>query len=214
VTINSTTPTRRQVLPWDYGMAPAQVKVVTPPTEEPVSVTYVRDTVLRADATDVEDEAIRRWIKAAREVCEYETGRALMTQTLALVMDRFPYSEIQLPFPPLQSVESISYVDENGDDQDYGGSPAEYIVSTSGRDSRAIVRPIYGESFTGTRSQPNAVTITYIAGYASAEDLPEEIITGICLMVGELYKQRTLSVHAVHNTPSLLQTRRFWKRVW
>jgi hypothetical protein len=32
-------------------------------------------------------------------------------------------------------------------------------------------------------------------------------------MAGELYKQRTLSVHAVHNTPALLDLKRFWRQV-
>ena len=36
---------------------------------------------------------------------------------------------------------------------------------------------------------------------------------GIGLMVGEMYKLRSLSVHAVHNTPSALDLKRFWRPV-
>jgi hypothetical protein len=92
-------------------------------------------------------------------------------------------------------------------------SPASIEVIPSGEFRRARIAPIYDATWPDTRCQQQAVTVTFTCGYADADSVPEILKTGIGVMVAELYKQRTLSVHAVHNTPSVLQLNRFWRKV-
>lgn len=204
---------------WDAGLN-ARTAIVTPPTDLPVTVEYIRGKVVKA-ASEIEDDAIERWIKTAVDACERETGRALMPQRRAWIADRFPCGKIVLPAPPLIDVVSVAYVDSNGDEQELAVSPLEFQIVPSGRVTKAELHPLYGQVWPTTRCQPGAVTVTYDCGYALDDSVsppevtvPEGLITGIGLMVGELYKLRSLSVHAVHNTPSVLDTKRFWQTVF
>lgn len=199
--------------PWDDGVQ-WRTAMVTPPDGAPIDVAYVRDLVLRTAGDGAEDGHLRRLILMATEAAEQDTGRSIMPQTRSMVLDGFPCRQIVLQGPPLVAVTTIVYVDTDGVEQTLTGSPEEFQTVPSGLKSKGLVVPLYGETWPSTRCQPDAVTVTYTAGYESADHVPELIRQGIALMVGEMYKQRTLSVHAVHNTPSVLQLRRFWRKVY
>lgn len=196
---------------WDWGVRWFTRRTVDP-TTLPVTVEYIREHVLRTANEEHEDPHLERLIKAATDACEDATHEALMPQTWELTLSGFPCGAIVLPRPPLVSVTTLAYVDDDGDDQVLAGSPAEYEVIPSGRFAKAKLTPLFDATWPDTRVQLDAVTVTYEAGYATAEDIPERYITGICLMVGELYKQRSLSVQSViQNVPAVLQLERFWR---
>lgn len=200
---------------WDDGIH-WSTQLVTPATELPVSVDRVARQWLRAAHTNVEDAQIDQMIRAATGAAEDQTQRAIMPQTWQMVLDGFPWGEIVLERPPLIAITAIDYYDGDGVLQSLTGSPqASYDVVPSGYYSKARLKPLPTGSWPTPRSQSEAVVITYTAGYTD-EDHPvlRQIVTGIELMVGELYKQRSLSVHDVHNTPAVLNLERFWKRVW
>ena len=84
----------------------------------------------------------------------------------------------------------------------------------SGRYARAVLTPLSGAIWPTTASRPDAVTITYQAGYSDPNEGEYQLIkAGIGLMVGELYKQRSLSVQEPNNTAANLQLTRFWRPV-
>lgn len=148
------------------------------------------------------DPQVSSLIVAAREWAEGDTHRALIAQTWALTLDEFPRCsvyqtwqnplgwlrahEICLPWPALRSVVSIEYVDTNGDTQTLDSST--YTVDTSSLPGR--VYPAYGAAWPATRCQPNAVTITYTAGYGGTSDVPVAIKQGMLLVIGDLYRNR------------------------
>lgn len=189
-------------------------EIVTPPEDLPVDVAFIRDKVIRVSNGDTEDAEIEMWIQAAVADGERQTGRAFMTQTRKYIGPGFPAGAIVLPAPPLIAVESVAYVDADGEDAELAVSPAAFQVVPSGRVSKAELWPLYGETWPTTRCQPDAVTVTYTCGYATQDAVPKSLIAGIGLVVGELYKLRSLSVHAVHNTPAVLDTKRFWPTVF
>lgn len=199
---------------WDWGVRWFTRRTVDP-TDLPIDVAYVRDHHLRVASGTAEDALIERLIRAATDACEDATHEALMPQTWALTLSGFPCGEIVLPRPPLMNVTSFAYVDEDGDPQTLAGSPAEYEVVPSGRFAKAKLTPVFDGVWPSTRVQADAVTVTYQAGYASADVIPERYIQGICLMVGELYKQRSLSVqNTIQNVPAVLGLERFWRPRW
>lgn len=205
--------------PWDRGIRYTDVVTVSP-TALPLSVAYVRDEVLRVANGSVEDTHIERLIEAATAQAEEETGLALMPQTRRMTLTGFAGDRIVLPRAPLIAVTALSYIDTAGATQTLTGSPAEYRVKPSSRWSRAEVWPLENTQWPSTASVPSAVVIDYECGYALDEafsppevTIPFDILQGIELMVAELYKQRSLSVHAVHNTASVLDLRRFWKHI-
>lgn len=117
------------------------------------------------------DAHIDRLVGAAVRDVERITRRALITQTWQLTLSDFP-ERIVLPRPPLQSVSSIQYVDEDGVTQTLSSSL--YQVSTG--DSPAVIEPAYNQVWPATRTSTlDAVTVTYVAGFGdAATDIPAE----------------------------------------
>ena len=162
---------------------PISISETVAPTEEPVSLAEAK-THCRVDVPD-EDSFMSALITAARRWCEAFQGRAYVDRTYELKLDGFA-SPISLPYPPLSSVTSIAYVDENGDtqtlDTDY------YDVDTHSEPGRVL--RAYDVTYPSTRTHEHVLTITYVAGYGGADDVPQEIKQAILLLVGHWFINR------------------------
>jgi hypothetical protein len=90
-------------------------------------------------------------------------------------MDAFPDDDeaIELPFPPILTLDYIQYVDGDGTLQTLSGSPTVWTLDAGSTPAR--VQPLYGESWPGVRDQMAAVRIGYTAGYANISDLPKAL---------------------------------------
>jgi uncharacterized phiE125 gp8 family phage protein len=177
------------------------LSLVTAPASEPVSTSDFKEHA-RITNTD-EDSLVANLIVAARRWVENYTSRQLITATWRLVLDRFPLGdcEILIPLPPLQSVGSITYVDENGTSQTWAAT--EYVVDTASEPGRVYLG--YNKSWPDTRSQRDAVTIDFDAGYGSnASDIPEDIIAALNLVGADMFENREQSI--VGPTPNKVLT--------
>lgn len=155
------------------------------PAEEPISLVEAKEAA-RIDDT-AEDTLISAYITAAREVVEDKTRRQLVTATWILKLDSFPSGDIIVPLPPLQSISSINYLDENGDSQTWDSS--KYQVDTDRQPGR--IAPIETETYPDTQASTfNTVTITFIAGYGTASSVPEKYKNAIKLLVAHWYRTR------------------------
>jgi uncharacterized phiE125 gp8 family phage protein len=161
------------------------------PATEPLSVQEVRDH-LRYPVSYGEDALIERWIQSARIRAEIETGRQLITATWDVKIDAFPEGELELPYPPVQQVVSVSYVDQAGAVQVWGAT--NYQVSTPRGPTAPAARlcPVYGVAWPTTKSQTyDAVTIRIKAGYGDTpETVPAPILTAMLIMIGDLAEGR------------------------
>lgn len=157
------------------------LRVVTSPTVEPITIAEAKTHLRVTDSG--EDDRIAALIAAAREEAETITGRAFITQTWRLTLDRFPLcGPIELPRAPLQSITSITYVDSDGASQTW----ANYRVSTNSEPGR--VEPAYNEVWPTIRDVTEAATITYVAGYGdTSRDVPNGIKNALLLMVESYY---------------------------
>lgn len=140
------------------------VTVVTAPSVEPITLAEAKEYA-RVDSDDSsQDNVLEIFIQTAREYAENLTARAFVQRTLELALPGFPCEGvIDVPRPPLQSVTSITYIDQAGEQQTL--DPALYQVDT--RRAPGRVMPVYGEVFPATRgpSTFNAVVVRYVAGY-------------------------------------------------
>lgn len=144
-----------------------------------------------------DDTLIDRAVLDATQWVENETGRALITQTLKLWLDRFPpgRNEIPLPYPPVQSVTSVKYIDPDGTEQTL--SSANYIVTAGGSTVRIV--PIVGQAWPSTQDRPEAVYVEYVAGYGDDPgDVPATLINALLLMVAEFYTGREAELSVAH----------------
>lgn len=156
----------------------------TAPSVEPVTLAEAK-LHCKVDAAD-DDSLITSLITAVRLQAEHLTGRALVTQTWDVTLDAFPADSLELPFPPLQSVASITYLDADGASQTLAGT--EYQVITNELVGRIV--PAYGKTWPSTRAQPAAVTIRMVAGYGLAASVPASIKAWMLISIATLYAQR------------------------
>ncbi|MBS1348321.1 MAG: hypothetical protein HP052_02455 [Firmicutes bacterium] len=158
--------------------------IVAEPTTEPVTLAEVKLFLRLLPDDTSEDDFISGLIAAAREYCENFTGRALATQTIMLYLDSIP-SEVEVPMPPLQSVDKIEVIDADKAgheliaDTDYmidSGEISSIIFTASAQEVAAHLYPI------------NPVQITCTVGYDA--DIPVGIKQAMLLLVAHWYENR------------------------
>jgi len=162
------------------------VTVVTPTAKEPLSLDKIKEH-LRVDFPN-DDREITAMGVAAREMVEIWTRRTLVTTTLELTLDHFTGARgiTTLPFPNLQVINSINYIDSQGDAAVL--ALADVVVDTKSKPGR--VQPTRGKVWPTTDIVLNAVTINYDAGYGDETTVPEAIKAAILLLTADLYEHR------------------------
>ena len=176
------------------------IQLVTPPTEEPVSLLEAK-LHLRVDF-DEDDMLIASLITAARQAAETLTGRQLTTARWKQVLDCFPEPSLMgvpagqtftlpghailLAKAPVQSVVSINYLDMGSMNQTM--SALTYTVDAACEPAR--ITPVFGQIWPICLPQIGAVSVTFDAGYGTASQVPEGIKSWIKLRVGSLYAHR------------------------
>lgn len=169
---------------------PLSIETVTAPTGLPVSLSEAM-THLRYEG--VEDKPlITSLVRAAVDHAQAFTGRQLMTATykLRLASCEIPAGDIVLPHAPLQSVSAVEYVDAAGANQTL--STSLYTVHRHGDPGR--IRPAYGQQWPTVRDQRDAMTVTFVAGYASASLVPASIRQAILMLAAHWYEHREAAV--------------------
>jgi len=151
------------------------VRQLTAPATEPVTLAEAR-LWCRIDADDMtQDAMLLLIITAVRERAEEITGRAFMPRTLEYRLDAFPDdgAPIELPFPPLQSVQYLTYGTDDGDVVETG-SPQGFLVDVGSYPGR--VAPLAGTTTWPTAQSSIAVIrIGYTAGYPTITQIPKSV---------------------------------------
>ncbi|HUQ68746.1 MAG TPA: head-tail connector protein [Planctomycetaceae bacterium] len=166
--------------------------VVTAPAIEPVTLPEAKRQCRIADSIVAFDVELNALIIAARRYCEIATGKAFITQTLRLTLDRFPgwrdEHTIRLPRGPLQTVSSIQYTDSAGVTQTVAA--ASYVVDASGEVGRVALADGY-EWPTDAIEQIAAVKVNYVAGYGlTAASVPQTIRQAMLLLIGHWFANK------------------------
>lgn len=174
------------------------LKIIIPPTEEPVTLAEAK-LHCKVDAAD-DDALITALIVAAREQAEHRTGRALVTQTLELALDAFPGSEIELPRIPAQSISSVKYLDGAGVLQTI--DPASYALENYGSQQHWVIQAS-DYAWPDSLTSANAVKVQYVAGYGAAAAVPASIKAWMLLSISAMYSQRdAVSETELYEMPS------------
>jgi uncharacterized phiE125 gp8 family phage protein len=169
-------------------------RVVTAVTAEPVTLAEARmQCRLGSDETD-EDSFLTAMLPVVRQYAEHAAERSLAPQVLEAVFDEFPRPDARnwsrplvLDRPPVVSVTSIKYDDENGVEQTL--STAKYALSLYG--DRVRVLPTYGNCWPVTCAKPESVRVAYPAGYGgSGPVLPLAAKQAMLLLIGHYFENR------------------------
>lgn len=186
------------VLSADYSTRLARRSMVqtVPPAGEPLSPADFKQHQ-KISASD-EDTLIAAQLSAARRWAETFTRRQFVLATWKLYLDRFPCYALRLPRPPLISVSSIQYVDTAGATQTLDDS----LYQVDHNHEPGLIVPDFGQVWPTTRDgTPNAVTVTYLAGYGAIDktrlDLAS-VLAGTTVTVNGI----TFTAHATTTTAS------------
>ena len=201
--------------PINGGFGNWRVDALTPSQDIPLvlDVNEVLEDHLRSPDPYADSRYASRLLRTAQELAQAFTKLAVGTQDFALVLDATPTGDLELPFGPVTAVTTFAYLDGDGAEQTWGGSPLPYEVSLPAgpRPSPARVRAI-GGSWPTTGTNLDAVRVEYTAGFTEAT-VPGLITQGMLLIVGELFKQRSESVHAFNQAEAVVRARTLWSRL-
>jgi uncharacterized phiE125 gp8 family phage protein len=158
----------------------------------PVSLEDVKAHLNVSHATD--DALLDGYIRAATTLLEARTNRCFVAQTRKCVMNEFADKRyvhggmIYPPRSPLKSVSSITYVNSSAGTTSTMPS-SDYVVSAYDRPGR--IGLAYDASWPSVRSQPNNVTVTYVAGHSTvASGVPYNVKLALQMIVAHWYRNR------------------------
>lgn len=176
--------------------------LITPPTVEPITTAELK-AHCRIDSS-AEDTYLDTLIVSARKSVELITGRALINQTWDLTMDLEPATAVlRMPLPPLSSVTSVKYYDQDDTENLYAAS--NYRVDTSDYQGGRIALKethVWPSSLRYT----SGIVIRFVAGYGTAgTSVPESLRHAVKLLAAHWYENRELLSGGKAEVPLLVQ---------
>lgn len=139
-----------------------------------------------------EDDDIAGMITAARQIAEGRLNRTLVQRQLVAAFPCF-YGGLALRKPPLISVDSVEYLDIDGNLHAF----SDYYLDEFTVPARVELSHGTGPA---TRARNDAVRVTYTAGYAEG-DVPAPIIQWMLLVIGTMYENRATLVNGTISQP-------------
>lgn len=159
---------------------------ITAPTDLPVGLDYVKSHTV-VDFDD-DDEILTEYINAAVSHLDGHAGimgRAIMPQSV--VQPLADFSCLSLPYGKVRSITSISYYDVDGTVQTVDDADYTLLNGPGG----SYIHFIDGDNIPSVFARPDAVMVTYQAGWADADSVPSAIKLAIVMMCSEWYENRT-----------------------
>jgi len=155
--------------------------IITPPTELPVTIAQIKAQSIVDFADD--DVLLDSYIRAATAYLDGHSGilgRAIMPQ--AVVQKWSDFSCPRLPYGTVSAVASVDYYDEDNTLQNLTGW-------TLLEDEAGAYLYLDGD-FPDTYDRPDAVSVSYTAGYVDAASVPESIKLAISMLAAGWYCAR------------------------
>lgn len=168
--------------------------LITAPVSEPVTLAELQGQVRLTDLS-AESDTVELMISAVREAAEGVTNRSLVTQVWELSLDGFPSRAIMLPMPPLQSVQFIKYIDNNGVEQTLDSAAYRVIAEMAPNCGNGYVIPAYGLTWPTALNDLAVVTIRFTCGYGpigedTSLNVPKGIVQWILVNCANQFENR------------------------
>ena len=156
--------------------APARIGSAT---DFPVDLEGVK-AHLRIDWED-EDLLLQGYLAAAVSHVESLTGRAISRQSWQWVLDAFPAGVLVLPFGPVETVDSVAYLDRNAVAQEVDLN--SLVIDISQIEAR-IAAP---NGWPVTAKQIGAVTLSWTV---AVESCPDELHHAVLMLIAHWHRTR------------------------
>ncbi len=172
-----------------------KVKAIGSVATEPITLAtarlHLRLDTIGSPPTHPDDALVTALISVARESVENFTELTVAVNDFQMKLDAFPTAEINLGTWPVNSITSVTYVDANGATQTINS--ADYVLDTFSKPAQIV--PAFGKTWPMVRNQPNAVTVTFEAGYTGDtspvnNEMPKALKQAMLLTITDLYENR------------------------
>lgn len=157
------------------------------PASEPVTLSDLKDFCEITHS--LKDMDLTSALAASRNEFELYTGVALMSQTWKQTLDSWGTRVIELERAPLASISSVSYYPADGGSA-VTVSSSDYRVGLGGFQRFGFVEFLDTFEFPALADRFDAVSVTFVAGVASAADMPPSILRAIKMMARDLFDEK------------------------
>lgn len=164
------------------------LSLITGPSIEPIDLDEMKK-FRRFGSTSL-DTLFDVWGSAARQHFEEQTGRQLLTATWEYALDGVPSGDqIELPRPPLQTVDSVTYDDGDSVEQTFAASNYRVIAPAGSHAAPGRIVLLSGSSWPTTSGLAKSVRIRFTAGYGDAPGaVPELARYALYMLIGHFQK--------------------------
>lgn len=162
------------------------IEIVTPPVSSPLPIGLARAWCrLDADASADDLAVLTSLIQSAVDVAQDHTNLLFATQTVRMRRACFRPS-MRFPVGPVQSITSITYLDEMSAEQTLAGSIYEApLFGLWPKISRAS-----GQSWPSIATTSAGIVVTAVVGFGTFNDVPPKIRLALQKMVATWFEQR------------------------
>lgn len=184
------------------------LQVTQQPTAEPVTVQQVRQHCRIDNASD--DDLLETYLQSARIMAEGYLSRALLTQTLLWTVRpqealRPSVSRLggalSLPRAPVQSIESVSVLDERGNATTIAAATLPIVPPTplTGYAADLSLEParlrighatILSDGRTLRQATLEYIQVSFVAGYTDPTKVPPNTVNAIMMTTAFLFEHR------------------------
>lgn len=140
------------------------------------------------------DTYISSLLEVASDTVSEMAGKALINQTWQLQLGMVSgQSRVYLPYAPIVSITSIAYYD--GDDSSQSADVGDYALK--GDNDTAWIEPAGTGVWPSMYDRPDALTITYLAGYGtSPANVPPNLRHAVLMLAAHWFENRETANHA------------------
>ncbi len=161
------------------------INVITPATEYPVLLFDVK-TSLRVDHAS-DDVEITRLIAAATDDVQMMSARSLVSRTIEMILSSWPIDDICLEYPPVSSVQSITYYNDNNT---LLTMPAGDYISMLDLPRPSVMLAKNAHWPDATLRPVSPIRVRYVSGYGNAAAVPARYKQLITALVAVDYAHR------------------------
>jgi uncharacterized phiE125 gp8 family phage protein len=170
--------------------------VTSPPAQEPVS-TATAASFLRLN-TSTENSLLAMFVTGARQRFEREAQIGLITQTITQSIQYAPRYETYLMTGPIQSINSVTYYDQNGNLQTASGYSVDIVTGGMAR----VWWPNGGQPNMSSQVSPVMMINATIGFGTEPSSVPIEIVNGILTLVDHWFFNRSAFGDSMSPTPA------------
>lgn len=161
-------------------------ELITPPAAPVITLAEAKAHA-RYDLPD-EDALILGYVETATQKAESFLNRALINRGYRITLDRW-VSRLPLPMPPLVSVESVKYDDENDAEQTV--DPGNYWISTTRLPGEIFFNPQWDFPTLTASRDVDRIRIEFTAGYGvDPTNVPMQIRQGVNYTTSHYFRNR------------------------